>query len=115
MTKKVKAIEINEKTAQILQVVLNTNVFKLTRRKIYLDQSPFIYFLFDDGVLVYIGKTTDISQRLHFHLKSGKIFDSYSVLKYFDPESLEIAERFYINRFLPKYNNDAYTQKLKNQ
>jgi hypothetical protein len=115
MTKKIKAIEINEKTAQLLQAVLKTNVFELPRQEVYLDKSPFVYFLFDDGILVYIGKTTDIAQRLHFHLKSGKIFDSYSVQKYFDRESTEIAERFFINRFLPKYNNDAYTQKLKNQ
>jgi hypothetical protein len=72
-----------------------------------------IYFLYDNNELVYIGKSTNIHIRINTHRKN-KQFDSYSILKCCE-DDLKIYERILINKYLPKYNIDMVTKKIKNK
>lgn len=71
-----------------------------------------IYFLLDKGEIVYIGKSTDIHNRVHDH-KLDKIFDSYNMVEV-DLIDLHKTERHFINKYLPKYNKDTETMFIKN-
>lgn len=65
-------------------------------------KSFFIYFLFQDDVVVYVGQTNDVFTRIKTHAE-WKVFNRVSVISV--PESdLNIAEEFYINMLKPKYN-----------
>ena len=85
------------------------------------DLGTYIYFLVKDNVVVYVGKTTNLISRYEAHKKreatrtmwvDGRIKKIESQLKEFDDfhyfhiseRDLDEKEKYYIKRFLPKYN-----------
>lgn len=63
-----------------------------------------IYFLLDDGEVVYVGKTTNVYGRIVQHLVDKK-FDRYYFhpCKPYEVDELEVK---YILAYEPKYNNN---------
>jgi hypothetical protein len=61
-----------------------------------------VYFLFLQDVLVYVGQSVDIEDRVLEHTKT-KVFDKYTYLEC-GKDELDNTERHYINKFKPFYN-----------
>lgn len=82
------------------------------------DRSPYIYFCYDkNNVLIYIGKTQNISSRIRHHeelLTEWKGHEWWAEVEHImhaetpSFESLSDYERMYIKRYLPKYNKCIY-------
>lgn len=73
---------------------------------------PCIYFLFDNGNVVYVGKTEYGLKRILCHI-SDKKFDNVKI-KVFNKELLDEKETYYIAKYNPKYNKvipHAYSSK----
>ncbi len=64
---------------------------------------PIIYFLFKGNVIVYIGKTNSLLQRIGCHTKD-KDFDTARII-YVDKEDQDQLEQAFIKTYVPKYNN----------
>ena len=63
-----------------------------------------IYFLFDRGNIVYVGKSLDIFVRIRTHYRDeAKVFDRWAYLKC-PAEGLDEMEREYIELFQPYLN-----------
>jgi hypothetical protein len=63
-----------------------------------------IYFLFHRGIVVYVGQSEDVSQRVGQHAQEGKkVFDGASFLPC-HAKHLADLERHYIELMAPKYN-----------
>ena len=64
-----------------------------------------VYSLFDKDVIVYVGKSKQVEERIKNHKYDGKIFDRYECVECLEEEmnELEISE---IRRHKPKYNID---------
>ena len=74
-----------------------------------------VYILYDMGNIVYIGCSNDIYNRLECHFKENtKQYDEYEILCY-NENDMKIIERYLINKFMPKYNKDSITKKIKNE
>jgi len=105
---------ITPEVLEVLNKANNIDVSSLTRHR--KDRVVFkgVYFLFNYlDELVYIGSTNDIYNRLNFHFKEEKKdYKTYSFIEFKDDE-YKIVERFLINKFLPKYNKDIVTKKIK--
>lgn len=69
----------------------------------------FVYFLIDNGEVVYVGKTTVGLSRIYAH-KDKKYDKVYIILC--DPEDLDFTETKYIAKYLPKYNTVFNTRGL---
>jgi len=67
-----------------------------------------VYFLFDNGELVYIEKATNMHERIGQHLRD-KMFDSYAFIE-IEPARAIFIERAYIGRYRPKYNKQIPTK-----
>lgn len=64
-----------------------------------------IYFLISEAVVVYIGKSNNIAQRMVSHTKNeDKEFDRVFILTIPEDKSLSEYEWPYIAKFDPKYN-----------
>jgi excinuclease UvrABC nuclease subunit len=64
-----------------------------------------IYFLVDDGEIVYVGQAVDLRRRLVEHYELGaKPFDSYFFLPT-NESDLDAVEAHYIHALKPKYNH----------
>lgn len=63
----------------------------------------YIYFLFDDSEIVYVGQTSALLSRIQTHLDLNKIFSYISIIEAQRKELTEL-EQFYIYAFNPKYN-----------
>lgn len=60
-----------------------------------------VYFLFREGVVVYIGESTNVLKRIGEH--EDKSFDEYSYVK--TPKNkLKVEEKKYIKMYSPLYN-----------
>lgn len=73
---------------------------------------PCIYFLFDKGTVVYVGKTEYGLKRVLSHI-SDKEFDEIKI-KLFPSSLLDEKETYYIAKYNPKYNQsipNAYSAK----
>ena len=65
-----------------------------------------IYYLFDGGEIVYIGKSKNVLSRIGSHVSNKKIvFDSYAINDNFEGES-RIFEILEIRKYKPKYNGN---------
>lgn len=62
-----------------------------------------IYFLINDGEIVYVGQSNQVTKRLIAHTKSNKIFDSISAIAV-SPEDANDVEAKCIVKFNPVYN-----------
>ena len=69
----------------------------MTRKKLY-----WVYFLYDNDRLVYIGMTGDLKTRISAH--RNKAFNSVAVDKFKDKMKALDHERFSIVDYRPKYN-----------
>lgn len=73
-----------------------------------------IYFLYNEYELVYIGQSKSIINRLAQHLSSEKVFTHYTYLSIQDENiPLEIIERMFIEKYLPIFNVDPTTEKIR--
>lgn len=63
----------------------------------------YVYYLFENGKLIYIGQTINITGRISQHISDGKVFDRVSLVQT-EPRNLLLTERFYIYRDLPSLN-----------
>ena len=70
--------------------------------KIPFERGAFVYFLFQDDVLVYIGQTTNIVTRISSHL-DNKDFDRVATVEVADDE-LNLVEGINIMEYKPIYN-----------
>ncbi|MBY8335191.1 GIY-YIG nuclease family protein [Qipengyuania pacifica] len=74
---------------------------------------PAVYFLWDDGVLVYIGQSKTLKWRIETHLTEGKkVFDSVSFIRCTIDRLMEIEGHF-IQKFAPKYNDCAVANAVR--
>ena len=72
-----------------------------------------VYFLFYKGGIVYIGKSVNVLDRIPAHIfDKRKAFDEFTYIEFEEPD-LTRKERYFIDKFLPKYNRDSVTRKLK--
>ena len=74
---------------------------------------PAVYFLWDDGVLVYVGQSKTLKWRIETHLTEGKkVFDSVSFIPCTIDRLMEIEGHF-IQKFAPKYNHCAVANSVR--
>lgn len=79
------------------------------------DERAFIYFLFLEGKIVYVGQTINLPVRISTHVTDGNIqFDDFETLECKKSE-LNKLERQFITLYLPKHNTCQHTQKVKRQ
>lgn len=72
-----------------------------------------IYFLINQGRIVYVGQATHIVARIATHIRDGfKLFDSWSWITC-ARDLLTSTERAYLNAFLPQENMDPVTRRLR--
>jgi hypothetical protein len=65
----------------------------------------YIYFLKDDGVIVYVGQTKTIIARMHSHKNDkDKSFDSIEFFEFTEGTDLSVEEFKSILKHQPKYN-----------
>lgn len=72
----------------------------------------FVYFLFKESIIVYIGSTTNLSGRLTIH-QEEKDYDNYAYI-ICETNKRKIIESLYILKFNPKYNNGKLSVKKDN-
>lgn len=70
----------------------------------YCHKTPCIYFLLQEGVIVYVGMSTSLQVRISSH-SQDKIFDRVLYLDYHD-SNIEEVEASFIRYLKPKYNRD---------
>jgi hypothetical protein len=63
-----------------------------------------IYFLICNGSVSYIGKTTDLANRLMQHKIQLMDYDSFRFIKC-DEDKLDLYEKRWINKFKPEHNH----------
>lgn len=68
-----------------------------------------IYFLVRMGMVVYVGQTTKLFNRLSQHQRKGRKFDSFSFIPCL-PEHLDELERTYIALLFPEENTSLGRQ-----
>lgn len=74
---------------------------------------PAVYFLHDEGALVYVGQSTTLRWRIEAHLQEGvKIFDEVSFIPCCVSRLLEI-ESHYIRKWTPRYNQCALAKSVR--
>lgn len=72
-----------------------------------------VYFLYDEGRLVYVGQSKTLKYRIDQHIQDGtKIFDSVAFIRCCVSQLSEI-ESYYIRAHAPKYNSCAIATKAK--
>lgn len=68
-----------------------------------------VYFLYRDGVVVYVGQAVDVRRRIATHIGEGvKSFDSASFIPV-PQRSLLRAEQMWIKKLRPEYNRTHNT------
>ena len=71
-----------------------------------------VYVLSSLGRVVYVGQSRNVPARIHRHNTDGKLaFDELRVLPY-EPAKLLDAERYWIERLLPRDNRTGTTAKV---
>lgn len=87
---------------------LANTVFKLMNVKQY-----FVYRLHDNGVVVYVGSSNNLSNRFKQH-KADKVFDEITICLCKDKEDMLSLENHTIDKLKPKYNMSVNLNKVKN-
>ena len=101
---------------EFLKAIFEHKINSLPRFGDVSNRKSGCYFLYDEDELVYIGQSQDIDSRIGVHLKEAKKkFTSYSFLIVNDESDRRILERGLINTYLPFYNNDPLTQKIRSE
>jgi hypothetical protein len=81
-----------------------------TKTLINFEKSAYIYYLFNDNDLIYIGKTEFLPDEISEHIKNGKIFNK---IYYEERENIFLSylEKLYIYRDSEKINNSIIEEK----
>ena len=69
-----------------------------------LQQRPQIYFLINDGKVMYVGKSLRTNARLAAHVVDGKKFDRVTIIDCESVEQMDRLEWHYIVKFEPPLN-----------
>jgi len=85
------------------------------------NKGRYIYYLILDGTVVYIGQTTNVTQRIFTHKSDkGKIYDSFKLLSVSsdmglsESEFIEIVKhKPVLNKSLPNLSFAVYEQRVK--
>lgn len=81
---------------------------KLTQQD-SLPNSTYIYALYDNNEIVYLGLTKQLDSRIKCHERSEKVFDRYEILSIFNDRFYALKEE---NRLIkmhkPKYNKQSF-------
>lgn len=101
---------ITDEVIELILVAINTNIDALPKTDIPKNVCG-VYFLYLSDNVVYVGKSKNINQRIHEHLKSKK-FDYYRVFEC-DESLIGLYERIFINKLKPILNCDSLTNKIK--
>jgi len=70
-------------------------------------QGWYVYYLWLGPDLVYVGKTTNLGQRITTHINSPKRFDRVTYQAMADEQSMKAREKAEIRRHLPPYNKSG--------
>ena len=102
--KRIKAAKKIMKTNRLIKSIENTHDVSVENTTLMCLTSC-IYFLKLSGKIVYVGETTCLIGRIAQHMKSKKIFDSFS-FEAFNGSDKERKhkEKLLIKKFQPKYN-----------
>jgi hypothetical protein len=74
---------------------------------------PAVYFLYLDGVIVYVGQTRTLKVRIGDHLAAGaKVFDQVAFIKC-SAVRLGAIEGHYIRKLMPQYNACGLAKSLR--
>lgn len=72
-----------------------------------------VYFLYDRGVLVYVGQSTTLRWWIETHLtEATKTFDAVAYIRC-TSDRLTAIEAHYIRRLVPKYNACSIARKAR--
>ena len=83
--------------------------------KDFLKQQEVVYFLYFGSMLVYIGRTANLSSRIHAHITDGKKFDSFAFFECDDSEGMvhySDLELFLLEFYKTKYNGTPFQKKV---
>lgn len=81
------------------------NIYQIVKTALPANESTdigFVYFLINDGEIVYVGQTIHLMPRIASH-KRDKDFDSYNFIECKASE-LDLIESFYIHVLSPRLN-----------
>lgn len=109
---------ITPREFKFLESINNLNIDSLPKHQTMgLESFMGVYFLHnEDGNLMYIGKSENVYNRIMFHTTSKKTpFSTFSYVKHNDYHDVNVMERFLINKFLPEYNRDMITMKIRSK
>jgi len=98
-------ILLNEVTKIKENLLQKEELLILRKTTIPIDEQYYIYFLFDNDELVYIGQSCVLPSRIGAHQtgKKKKKFNSITTIQTPSTKVLSL-EAFYIDKFKPKYN-----------
>ena len=66
--------------------------------------TPVIYFLLNNGKIVYVGSSKKVKTRVKTHISRGlKVFDDF-IIEETNDEEMKQKEKEYIEKHKPKYN-----------
>ena len=88
------------------------NVIKDGYNFVYYSKKHYVYFLLKDYEIVYVGETKDIYTRPFSH-RHSKNFNYVYFLEVSNKDRARIVEKYWQTQLLPKYCNDHYLFKLK--
>ena len=83
---------------------INYQILNLILTNIVLKESG-IYVLYDDEEIVYIGKSTNIYNRIQQH-KKDKVFTSVKSIIFKEEGNIDLYEPYLIKKYKPKYNKE---------
>lgn len=90
-------------------IFLESAIVDMKCTTVPIKKSSYIYFLINNGIIVYVGQSFQLLGRIQNHIDNdGKAFDAISVIEV-DRKSLNIYERLYINTIKPQLNRTNYT------
>ena len=74
-----------------------------------------IYILYENGNIVYVGKSeTSTKRRISIHKRSKLLFTHYKEIRFESVADLNLAEIYYISLFSPSENKDCKTKDILN-
>lgn len=77
-----------------------------------LHQGWYVYYLWLGPELVYVGKTTNLGQRITTHLKSPKRFDRVTYATMPDEQAMKDTEHSEMQRHVPRYNKSGIASEV---
>jgi len=79
-----------------MKILSASRILSMDSMEVPKDGFSFVYFLINDGEIVYVGQTKHIADRLNNHLLSGKSFDRHLKIEVKD-EHVDVIESCYIH------------------